>query len=295
MRRLVIAAVALLLVVAALVVALRPGDGGGELDLVGSWFVRYRSDPVPYLDIAIEGATGAITSVKADLSGPDGLRTDIELDYVEAEDEWQKPQTGLPKPLPGGMWWVPRVRVDLADGGWVQWTAEGPDTRYTWTRDDGAAGPTSAFCGSFYMPPAQGQLYAIDTLPVREGVDVDTYLRVSTLDEPDTPIALNDDADLEEKWAGVALPLTPGTPYLVRVDGRDDNVGDYAIIFRRRDDPYPPSWLPGRPAGDPDPFETDDDPTVATTLRLGEHQVHSLSGVGGLLGDRDWFVVTVPQ
>ncbi len=284
---LLLAAVAL---AAGAALLLLPADDG-ELELVGSWFVRYRTDPTPYLDVAFDGGRG-ITRLTAELTGPERVHPDIEMRWVPEEDEWQHPSTFLPDPLPPGTWWVSRLRAELRGGGWSEWTAEGPDELYRWTSDAGESGGTSAFAGAFTMPPPDGPMYAIDTLPVAGGTEADTYLRVARLDEPDRPIALNDDADVLRGWASVWTPLSPGT-YLVRVDGRDDNVGDYAIRFARQDDP-PPVEAPGPKAAEPDPWEPDDAPEQATALELGAIQVHTLSPRRELLGDQDWFRIEVP-
>jgi hypothetical protein len=284
-----LAAVAAVAVVAALL--LRPAHDEGERELIGSWFVRYRTDPTPYLDAAFDGSS-AITRLTADLTGPERVYPDIDMRWVPKEDEWQHPSSFLPDPLPPGTWWVSRLRAELRGGGQVEWIAGGPDELYEWSNSAGESGHTSAFAGAFTMPPSGVPMYAIDTLPVAGGTEADTYLRISRLDEPDTPIALNDDADVQRVWASVWTPLQPGT-YLVRVDGRDDNIGDYAIRFARQGDP-PPAEVTGPKAAEPDPYEPDDQPDQATELVLGVTQVHTLSPRRELLGDQDWFRIEVP-
>ena len=86
--------------------------GAPQLD--GSWFVRYASDPSPYLDVAFRGTQPAECAVT--LKGPRGFSEDLKLTWNTKDDEWQVVPSHLPDPLPGGIWWVSEVRATTKSG-----------------------------------------------------------------------------------------------------------------------------------------------------------------------------------
>lgn len=233
-----------------------------ELD--GSWFVRYASDPKPYLDVAFrEGQVPA--RVTATLAGPGVVHRDLELTWNAGEGEWQVVGTFLPDPLPGGWWWVSLVTAWDAAGHATTWASPAP-----WTAYDRGGEP-----GFFYAPEA-GDRWRVETSGPAGGADPVVHV---FRDDGTTWVAANDDWDVGKPWAGVSWPVQPASTYLVRVTGEKDDSGAYRIWAG------PEGCTPDDALGAPDAGET-----AATAIELPACVLLRQE----LSGDVDWFRVVVP-
>ena len=271
------------------------GDDGPPVTLEGTWFVRYLSDPRPYLDVAFdEGDDSRVERLVADLQGPEAAYEDLELAFNPDDREWQIVCDFLPQPLAPGDWWISRLRV-LHDGDrWTEFSAPDPREGYRWSRIvDGApvaGGEADAWLGPFHVPRSGPLMAHVGTFSVDDSVDLDTTITVYHASDPERWRAFGDDPDVEDPAAKVSLPVEPGASYLVAVD----NVGEpgpYAILLTFRGESMPASLVyPVREADDAgDRWE------LAVELRPDAAQTHR-SGDGPEAGsDRDWFRFTVPR
>ncbi len=265
--------------------------------LKGSWFVRYLSDPNPYLDVEVEAPPGVhLARVTADLSGPEKAYRDLPLKYNAKDSEWQTVCKFLPAKLAGGVWWVSRVRLSTRDGRWFEYTAAAPHGTYLLASGDARGAThgvrTPIWIGSFYATDdsSTSPVYYIHTFPTRGGTRSNPVLQVYAATDPVRWIAINDDPDVNQDYARVAMPLTPGETYYIRVDDRYRQRGHYAVVVSRSASPPAPVG-PGR---DPDRYEPDDDHRRARPISVGQVQVRSFSGRQGIWGDQDWLELKVP-
>lgn len=194
-----------------------PGPTPPVYELDGSWFVRYASDPKPYLDVAFRGDQRPVR-VTATLQGPGRAWPDLELSWNARDAEWQIVCTFLPDPLPGGWWFVSAVTAFDAGGEATAWRSKAPSTPYGGDVQPG-----------FYYAAESGSLrWRVETFAA-EAPHADPILRVVRADAPHRWVAANDDWDVGQPWAAVTFPVEPGASYLVRVYGEDDDAGHYAI------------------------------------------------------------------
>lgn len=267
--------------------------------LVGSWFVRYASDPVAYLDVAVEAPAGVkLSKVTAHLTGPGRTYPDIELRYNPKDDEWQLARDPLPTPLAGGTWWVSQVGLFLEDGRWLRYHADDPYGTYL--VDRGArGGPTvkdeksKVWIGSFYATEqdAERPHFTVHTFPAPGGKKSNPTLQIYRAGDPARWIAVNDDPDVNQDYARVSLPLTPGQTYLIRVDDRYHELGDYCLQVNRSATPSGEGRA--APAGT-HPGEPDDEPGKARVLAQGEVRCLTFTPREGIWGDQDWLSFTAP-
>ena len=268
--------------------------------LAGSWFVRYRSDPRAYLDVALEESPPGVVvaRVTADLRGPQATYRDLQLAYNPGDREWQLICWFLPARLTGGVWWVSRVRITTAHGQWADYSARSPHATYHLSTGRGGAQASPAvktrvWIGSFYATEEQPSrpLYHIQTFPIRGGGRSNPVLQVYRRADPVRWIAVNDDPDVNQDHAHITMPLVPGHSYYIRVDDRYGQRGDYAVLISRS--PVTPPVL--APGPDPDPFEPDDHHHQARPLAVGQVQVRSFSRRSDTIwGDQDWMLFHVP-
>lgn len=266
--------------------------------LEGSWFVRYLSDPNAYLDVAAKAPPGdRIARVTAELSGPDKKYPDLRLKYNTRDREWQIICGFLPAKLVGGVWWVSRVRISTAGGHWTAYSARTPHGTYRVDHGDTAGtrargGSTRSWIGSFYArsQDASRPLFHVHTVPTQGGAPSNPVLQVYRASDPVRWFAINDDPDVNQDYARLALPLTPGETYYIRVDDRYHKLGHYAVAVTRS------AAAPARPARAkaPDASEPDDDHRRARVISLGQVQARSFSRRGGIWGDQDWLKFSVP-
>ncbi len=267
--------------------------------LNNTWFVRYRSDPNAYLDVAAVAPSGTeLSRVTADLTGPRKVYRDLELKHNAREREWQLICGFLPRKLAGGVWWVSRVRLTTRDGRWAEYHAGAPHETYA--LDHGRHRQTTArdkktriWIGSFYATAAAAArpLYHVHTFPTG-GAPSNPVLQIYAAADRQRWIAVNDDPDVNQDYASVTLPLTPGRSYYIRVDDRYGQRGHYGVVVSRSTSP--PTARPA-PGADPDQYEPDDDPGRASPLVPGKVQVRSFSGRKGIWGDQDWMLLRVPE
>ena len=275
------------------------GSPGPCPELLGSWFVRYLSDPNPYLDVAISTPPGAapVKSVTADLKSPGKAYTDITLKYNPQDREWQAICGFLPQPLAGGIWWVSRVRITMAQGSWREYQAGDPYSTYSYT--SGGTGPvqqslrkSKVWIGSFYATERGGPLplYTIHTFAVRGQRDSNPVLQVYRESDQAAWIAVNDDPDVNQDYARITMPLRPGDTYYIRVDDRYHQGGHYGIKISKS----AASGMLISAAEDPDQYEPDGEHGQAKRIRLDEAQSHTFSRRDNIWGDEDWLVFAAP-
>lgn len=260
--------------------------GAPQLD--GSWFVRYASDPSPYLDVAFRGTQPAECAVT--LKGPRGFSEDLKLTWNTKDDEWQVVPSHLPDPLPGGIWWVSEVRATTKSGQVMVWSSERPDRLYTRTVDGKQPTTAEAGPGFFYSPEDGPVRVRIETMAPKGGKPGDPILSVYRADAPDRWLAAADDYDVEQPYPTILMPVQPGDSYLIRVSGAEDDAGTYAIRVVPESEPRmaPPGVL----GATPDLHEPDQEPQDATKLPLGTVLHRSLGGMPGT--DVDWMRFDVP-
>ncbi|MCO4773145.1 MAG: hypothetical protein KDA24_24130 [Deltaproteobacteria bacterium] len=274
------------------IAALTVGLGGlagcqrGAPQLDGTWFVRYVSDPSPYLDVAFRGKQPK--TVEVVLQGPNGYRGDLPLTWNGKDREWQIVPS-LPDPLPGGVWWVSEVRA-TADGKAMRWAADSPQTLYTRTIDGQQATTAEAGPGFFYASEAGPNRVRIETMAPVGGRSGDPILAVYRDGDLTRWIAASDDYDVEEPYPTILMPTEPGVTYLIRVSGADDDAGDYAV--RVVPEATPRMAAPTIVGATPDAHEPDQAPEKATTLELGTVLHRSLGGTRGT--DVDWMRFVAP-
>ena len=262
-----LAALTALLALAACSGPSSPSTPTYELD--GSWFVRYASDPRPYLDVAFRDGDRP-ARVTATLQGPARAWPDLELTWSADEEEWQIVATFLPDPLPGGWWFVSSVTAyDAADRA-TTWHSKAP-----WTPYGGGVEP-----GFFYASEPGPLRWRVETFAASKP-HADPILRVVRADAPARWVAANDDWDVGQPWAAVTFPVEAGASYLVRVYGEADDAGHYAIAAAPEGAPRP-----APPLGAPDAGEL---PADALLLPA------NVSLEGELRGDVDWFRFDVPR
>ncbi len=272
---------------AALLAVLLAGTGcrGGAPELDGSWFVRYASDPTPYLDVAFRGRRP--DRVEAVLSGPEGRREDLALRWNAEDVEWQASPT-LPWPLPGGMWWVSEVRAQVGRRALV-WAAARPEDAYTLS-SGGEPRPVPARPGFFYAAEPGPVRVRVETAGPKDGPRADPIVTVFADGALGTWLAAVDDSDVHDPYPTFVMPVTPGATYLVRVTGAEDDAGPYSL--RVVPEAAPPLASPPRGGPTPDAHEPDDTPDRAVPLPLGAVLQRSLGGTRG--PDVDWFRFVAP-
>ena len=275
------------------------GHGGGAgaraaPALEGSWFVRYLSDPRPYLDVAFEeDDDDRVERVVADLQGPDALYPDLELAFNEDDREWQLVCDFLPQPLASGVWWISRLQVTHDDDRVTEFTAPDPQGVYRWTQGDAdapdAAGNSEGWLGPFYVPAVRDPMAHVGTFAVGGDGGLDTTIAVYRASDPTRWLAFADDPDVEDPAAKVSLPVEPGETYLVAVD----TVGEPG--------PYGINLSIDEPLNDTVaiPLQTGADARDiwrwATTLEPGNPQRQMAGDGPNPRSDRDWYTFTVPS
>jgi len=269
---------------------------GGELPrLVGSWFVRYLSDPRAYLDVATDPPVGeGLARVTAHLTGPKKTYPDIELKYNPVDGEWQMTRDPLPTPLTGGTWWVSQVGLFMADGRWVRYHADDPFGTYQVDHGGRGGSPVTGeisdtWIGSFYATEqdVERPRFTVHTFPAPGGKKSNPILQVYLPSDPVGWIAVNDDPDVDQDYARVTLPLTPGQTYLIRVDDRYHELGDYCLVVSRSAEVK----VPGSAAR---AGEGDDTHGQARPIKEGEVRCQAFSRREGVWGDEDWLKFQVP-
>lgn len=272
----------------------------GAPRLVGSWFVRYLSDPKAYLDVALDVPVGVeLASVTANLTGPARTYPDIQLQYNPKDGEWQMPSDPLPTPLAGGTWWVSRVSITTKAGQWLRYHAEDPFGTYRLDRGGprGAAASgqaTPVWIGSFYAtePDPTRPRFTVHTFPAPGGDKSNPILQIYRPADPKRWIAVNDDPDVNQDYARVSLPLDPGKTYLIRVDDRYHELGDYCLQINRSPKPDKPGKA--APAGT-HPGEPDETHKAARPIKEGEVRCLTFGRrAGSTWGDEDWLAFSVP-
>jgi hypothetical protein len=229
-----------------------------EYRLDGSWFVRYASDPKPYLDVAFHGPD-VPARVTATLQGPTQAWPDLTLSWNAAEEEWQIVCTFLPDPLPGGWWFVSHVTAYDSAGRATTWSSQAPGTPYADGIEPG-----------FYYASEDGALkWRVETLSAGAKA-ADPILRVARADAPNRWVAANDDWDVGQPWAAVEFPVEAGVAYVVTVYGEEDDAGAYAIRARP---------VPGEPSSEAaTPGQPGTGPSTATALPAGSLVSAELGG-----------------
>jgi len=261
--------------------------------VTGAWFVRYASDPNPYLDVAVADETGiGIKRVVADLKGPRKTYQHLDLAYNRADREWQKVCDFLPPKLEGGLWWVSRIKVEADSGSWAEYTAAEPYSAYRFTFGDTRGNRAEkqnsrVWIGAFYATEEGAPIYYISTLPVKGKKKIDPVMYLYRADDPLHWIAISDDPDVEVVYPRIALPLTPGETVYIRIESLRRDVGEYAVVVN--DTGFVTEAAAGITA--PDIYEPNNDYRRATKISLGERQNHSLSTNDEI----DWLVLAVPS
>lgn len=237
-----------------------------SLGLDGAWFVVYADDPLPYLDVAFSDGSAVPTRVWASLRqhAPMAAERRFELTWNVQDAEWQADCSGLAKPGVG-IWYLPEVQAELADGQIISWTAKDPWTSY---------GGTDVPPGFFFVPGPEGPRTRIVTAAVPGAAPADTAIFVFGDDDLSRWIGAADDPITTSPFAILEMPLEPGR-YLVRVDGSEE-AGEYAIHRGAGGDPGPPEVEP-------------DGPDSATSLQPGRTYVRRVGGDDL----SDWFVLEV--
>ena len=251
---------------------------GRLAELDGSWFVRYHSDPKPYLDVAFRDGPRP-TRVTADLQGPEGSWQDLELAFNEAENEWQVVCSFLPQPLAGGPWFVSAVRA-WGQGSTVEYRSAAPWSPYE-VVGAGAAGVEPGF---FYASETGPLMWRIEAVLPQGGRPADPVLRVYRAGELRQWVAANDDWDVEQPYPAVVMPVEAGATYLIALSGVEDDSGHYALRAG------PPSSGEAAPPLGVLPPDAPADPAAAVALAPGQWVLGELAGQ-----DVDWFQVTVPR
>jgi hypothetical protein len=267
-------------------------DGSAFPQLQGSWFVRYASDPKPYLDVAFEQKPGGkIKTVKATLQGPSKRYPDIGLQYNSAEKEWQKVCDFLPQPLAGGIWWVSEIMATTQTGAKIHYKAESHHKKYRMTirNADGAKireSQTDHEPGAFYSTEAGAPIYTILTRPEKGKPEIDLAMYVYLAPDTDHWIAYNDDPDVKEIYPQISMPLLSGQKYYIRITNKDENGGPYSILFRidaRK-------LQPKSNATGSSTFASNNSSVLAKKLELNELENHTLTS-----NEEDWFVLSLPK
>ena len=266
---------------------------GAAPALEGSWFVRYLSDPRPYLDVAFEEADDdQVERVVVDLQGPDALYPDLELAFNEGDREWQLVCDFLPQPLAAGVWWISRLRVAHDGDRWTEFTAPDPQGGYRWTQGDAdapdAVGNSQGWLGPFYVPAARDPMAHVGTFAVGEDTGLDTTIAVYPASDPTRWLAFADDPDVEDPAAKVSLPVEPGATYLVAVETVGEP-GPYGITLSIDEPLADTIAIPlqaGADAHDVWRWATVLDPAVPQRQLAGDGTEPR--------SDRDWFTFTVP-
>ncbi len=270
-----------------------PGGSGGPPALEGAWFVRYLSDPRPYLDVAFDRAADArVEGVVADLQGPGTLYSDLELTFNPEDREWQVICDFLPQPLAAGEWWISRLQVTHDGGRQTEFVADDPRGGYRWSQagedGEGPTGDSEGWLGPFFVPAAGETMAHVGTHAVAGGGELDTTLAVYDAADPTRWIAFSDDPDVEDAAAKIALPVEPGRRYLVAVDSVGEP-GPYGISLSLGATPADRIDVPLQTARD-----AADIWRWAEPLIPGEPQRHEAGDGDDPGSDRDWFSFTVP-
>lgn len=255
--------------------------GPARFGLDGTWFVLYEDDPLPYLDVAFTGDAGAVARATAHLAGPSGPPIAMPLNWNRADEEWQADCSGLGELAPG-TWWVSRVEATGPDGASRTWQAPSQ-----WQPYAGA----EATPGFFSVADPSARRVRVELVAIPDRSRADPVLYVYRADDPQRWIAANDDRVTDSTYPAVEVTAAAGDALLIRVDGEEDDAGDYAIRVRaapeRSDHPV---VLPADAAGawlDREP----DGPTAPVAI---EADVWVLRSLAGPRGDSDWMLVTSP-
>jgi hypothetical protein len=273
-----------------------PVDVGAATELNGTWFVRYRSLPTPFLDVSFSGREQP-TEVRVDLQGPEQRFAGIKLAWNERDSEWQHPIAWLPDPLPQGLWWVAAVEARLPSGEVLNYSSPHPARSYTIKRRESSLAqpsptrPTRILPGAFTAPPSTGALLRIETSPVEGHTTGDPILHAFEVGNPITWFAVNDDFEVNSPYPSLWLDPGDRTELLVRVSGQEDDQGTYQLHVLWGPQSGPPK-LEGRP--DEDQFEVGDSPSTARPIRPGEARIRRLSSSPTGQADEDWFRIMLP-
>ncbi len=265
--------------------------------LSGTWFVKYESDPNAYLDVAmLDGSDSGLKSVKADLRGPQRTYKDVELTFNPDDQEWQKVCDFLPEKLPGGIWWISRIKATAGDGSWSEFSAPNPYSGYRFDFFEAGGAleknrKSEVWIGAFYAREEGDRVYFFETFPLRAGDRIDLVMLIYAAGDPAHWIAISDDPDVEEVHPRLAVPLTPGKTYFIRVLSVCGDTGRYSI--RMSDTGFGPAPASGEPA--PSQNEPNNNHASASRISSGETQHHSLQTGPDGRPDEDWFVFTVPE
>jgi hypothetical protein len=257
-----------------------------SIQLQDAWLVRYASDPNVYLDISFEGDPESIRSVTVEVQGPSKAYPDISLHYDPAEKEWQRVCDFLPKTLAGGIWWIRSIRA-VTDQGELSYKADRPTGTYQRVGAHESTHLSPVEAGVFYVTKTGSPLYYIETFAPEGAPPPDTNIRVFSSIDSAKLLAINEDYDVEDPTAKLVLPLRAKTPILIQVYGAGIS-GAYGI---RISETGFSGIIEGK-AEFPDRYESDNAPSLAKPLRLGEIQLHSISDTDGPQGDEDWFLFT---
>ncbi|MCZ7584366.1 MAG: hypothetical protein M5R36_14075 [Deltaproteobacteria bacterium] len=273
--------------------------------LVGSWFVRYASDPLPYLDVAVDDHKAGIKGVTADLTSPSRVHENLammpnDVENPEWENEWRYECRFLEEKLEEGIWYVSRVRIEAKDDSWSEFTAPNHYDAYRY-RHGNARGQAhdnmeaSVEPGALYVTETQTghPIFYISTFASKDGTEGYPVLRVFKQNDTKAWLAKNEEPDAYVKYPRVALPLVAGETYLIEVTSREPVGvnGHYGIVvndkeFTTRDNDK---------AAVPDKYEPDDTPADAKPIAVDDVQSHSFSTRTDGTHDVDWLVFRVPE
>ncbi len=269
--------------------------GAADIPCVtGAWFVQYLSDPNPYLDVEIAGMDASkLLRVTADLTGPQRTFFDIALSYNPKDGEWQKVCDFLDQKLSGGLWWVSRIEAIAKSGKRCEYVAENPQGRYLsqCVSSDGTEYDLTEnhlLIGAFYATEKDESIYRITTYPLDGEEPIDPIMYVYRADDPKHWFALSDDPDVEEIYPKIALPLTPGEDYLIRVLSLRGDAGSYGIFISGKD--FETESV--KKVQSPDSYEPDNTFQQAKPITLLEAQSRTLSPFDGAMADVDWIRFT---
>ncbi len=264
--------------------------------LVESWLVHYASQSHPFLDVETKDDTGSgILEVVIDLTGPNRTYPDLPLKYLPEEGEWRLGAKFFPRPMEGGLWFVSRVRIKANDGSRTDYKAEDPyDTfRCDFSTAGGAETKnrlTPCRVGVLYVTEPGSPLFYLQTSASHDGQDVMPVMEVYSENDLERWIAVNAEPEMKCHYPRLAMPLSPGKTYYIRINGDFSEDGHYSIVIG--DAGF--IDIKTKKASLPDSYEPDDSPSAATPLKPGEVQNHSLVRQPNKQRDVDWFVFTVP-
>jgi len=279
MRKGILTVVAAVIVVAALLffvgrVEHEPAPPTAPPQLEGAWFVKYASDPNPYLDVAFFPADDKrIQRVITDLSGPEQVYRNIELAFNPEDGEWQKVCDFLPDELPGGIWWVSRVEAFGEEGSFGAQFANDPHEDKPWLN-------------AFYATEPGEAKICVQTFPLDPAGPVDMVMEAYHADDPERWFAYCDAPDVEEVHPRLAFPTTAGETYLIRLRSLIGATGGYVVYISR--DGFA-NAVPEAKKSETS-YEPNNTKDQATSIELGQSQIHDLSDTD----DEDWLAVSIP-